>query len=464
MITSIGLRNFKNFADETLRLGPFTVIVGANGSGKSNVRDAFRFLHGIGRGHALRDYTLSEIIHGKYGAGGQMEWAGIRGAPDEIIRFGQPAGDYGCSITVGINERWLLLSEPLDAVPFRVCDGSLFSDGYRYSITVGSDPKSPGLFRVMKEELVNGNHESRPSDPIYTSHPVGVDTVNAQDDDMHLLLRMGKTGAQKKFGKRIMVRPDQPALTQLREHRTKDVKSSQKEHAEQLIGIFAGIRFLDLVPDRMRQPAFPGQTVLGDCGENLPTVLREICADPERQETLAEWIRELTPMDVREFEFPPDPTTGRIQVVFREANGRKVSAYSASDGTLRFLALLAALLGKNPAGLYFFEEIENGIHPSRMRLLIDLIESQTEKGRCQVVATTHSPDLLALVNDKTFENTSIVYRDENSEDGIIRLVAKLPKAAELRKSQGLGRLHAAGWMEDALAFTEGDGEGEEAEG
>ena len=446
MITSVRLENFKNFADETLRLGPFTVIVGANGSGKSNIRDAFRFLHGIGRGYSFRGYTLSEIIGGKYGAGGQMEWAGIRGAPNEIIRFEQPAGGYGCSITVGTDEHFSN-------------NGRLsILSGYNYSITVGKDPAGPGLFKAMKEELIKGPG----SRTIYTSHPGSADPINFQDDDTHLLLRMEKTGPQRKLGQRIMVRPDQPALTQIREHQR--VAKPQRDAVAQAVGVFASIRFLDLVPDRMRQPAFPGQTVLGDRGENLPTVLREICADPERRETLAEWIRELTPMDVRDLEFPTDPTTGRVQVVFREANGRKVSAYSASDGTLRFLALLATLLGENPAGLYFFEEIENGIHPSRMRLLIDLIESQTEKGRCQVVATTHSPDLLALVNDKTFENTSIVYRDENSEHGIIRPVAKLPKAAELRKSQGLGRLHAAGWMEDALAFTEGDGEGEEAEG
>ena len=42
MLTSLRLRNFKNFADETLRMGPFTVLVGANASGKSNVRDALR--------------------------------------------------------------------------------------------------------------------------------------------------------------------------------------------------------------------------------------------------------------------------------------------------------------------------------------------------------------------------------------------------------------------------------------
>ena len=78
MITSLRLVDFKNFTDETLHLGPFTVIIGANASGKSNIRDAFRFLHGIGRG-----YTLAEIIGGKYGGGGQIEWEPIRGATKE---------------------------------------------------------------------------------------------------------------------------------------------------------------------------------------------------------------------------------------------------------------------------------------------------------------------------------------------------------------------------------------------
>ena len=81
MITSLRLVDFKNFANETLRVGPFTLIVGANASGKSNIRDAFRFLHGIGRG-----YTLAEILGGRWGSGGQPEWQPIRGAPNEVGR------------------------------------------------------------------------------------------------------------------------------------------------------------------------------------------------------------------------------------------------------------------------------------------------------------------------------------------------------------------------------------------
>ncbi len=148
--------------------------------------------------------------------------------------------------------------------------------------------------------------------------------------------------------------------------------------------------------------------------------------------------------------------------MIREASGRTVSAYSASDGTLRFLALLAMLLEDSSQSLYFFEEIDTGIHPARQSLLLELIEKQAAEGGVQVVTTTHAPDLLTLVNDTTFEDMSIVCRLEDSDDAIIRRVAELPNVRELRKSgSGLGGLLMEGWMETALAFTENY---EEAEG
>ena len=249
------------------------------------------------------------------------------------------------------------------------------------------------------------------------------------------------------------MRADRPGLTQFLD--SKSVSEKHRSYAERVTQVLGNMRFLDLDPHRMRQSAVLGQTVLGDGGENLPTVLREICADPQRRETLVEWMRELTPMDVHDFEFPTDPS-GRVHLVFLEANGRKVSAYAASDGTLRFLAMLAVLLGPNPDGLYFFEEIDNGIHAARQWLLLELIEKQTAKGEIQVVTTTHSPDLLTVMNDDTFKNTSVVCRLEDADDAIIRPVAELPKAEELRNSHGLGRLLTGGWLETVLAFTEGD--------
>ena len=97
-----------------------------------------------------------------------------------------------------------------------------------------------------------------------------------------------------------------------------------------------------------------------------------------------------------------------------------MSAYSASDGTLRFLAMLAALLGTNLTGIHFFEEIDNGIHPNRLWLLLELIERQTEKNGTQVITTPHSPDMLNFINEETFENTSVVARLEDTSDALIR--------------------------------------------
>ena len=422
MITSIRLKNFKNFADETLRVGPFTLLVGANASGKSNIRDAFRFLGGIGRG-----YTLAEIFGGKREAG----WEPIRGAMNEIIRFGQPR--FSVEVSVSADKEW------------------------HYAIEVERDEKT-GAFNVRKEEL------RIESGTIYTASREGSSLA---------------IGAQGEWYERTRQSPysNKPALTDYIEHVGRNRESVGKDSSirrEQLPGyedvqylrsILADMRFLDLSPERLREPSFPGATVLGDSGENLPTVLEKICSIPERQKILASWMDELTPMDVKGFEFPRDPS-GRVYLRLCEASGRKVSAYSASDGTLRFLAILASLLSDTPTemattGLVFFEEIDTGIHPARQWLLLELIEKQAAKRGIQIVTTTHSPDLLTFVNDSTFEHLSVVCRLEDSQDAIIRPVAELPNAEELRTSKGgLGRLLAEGWMETALAFTEDRDEAE----
>jgi predicted ATPase len=66
----------------------------------------------------------------------------------------------------------------------------------------------------------------------------------------------------------------------------------------------------------------------------------------------------------------------------------------ASDGTLRVLALLAALYDGSSSGLLMVEEIENGLHPSRLGQLLDRIAQRvgvSDKSWRQVVLTTHSP-------------------------------------------------------------------------
>lgn len=456
MIASIRLVNFKNFEDETLHLGPFSVLVGANASGKSNIRDAFRFLHGIGRG-----YTLAEIIGGKYGAGGQVEWEPMRGATNEIIRFGE--SKFSFEIKMKLN-----------------------NDDVYYFIEISefiTDAKKSKEFRIEKEILTTPQiwYEAE-FDPSY------------DEDEKKLTIRIEELKNNEDNTKLIInTRPDQPFVSRaiqailyyemkqfelhIKNEQTKQKKKKSKEisnvntihrprnfeyiiNIREIVSALARIQFLDLSPTRMREPAFSGQFRLGDRGENLPVILEDICTDTKRKAILTEWISELTPMDVVDLEFERDPS-GRVHLMICEVRGTRVSAYSASDGTLRFLAMLAVLINDNPMGLYFFEEIDNGIHPARQWLLLDLIERQVKKTKIQVVTTTHSPVLLSYANDQTFEHISVVSRLENSEDAIIRRVADLPNARNLRTSQGMDRLLTGGWMENMLAFSENKHEIEE---
>ncbi len=160
-------------------------------------------------------------------------------------------------------------------------------------------------------------------------------------------------------------------------------------------------------------------------------------------------------MDVTDFEFVPDQT-GKILAFMVESGGRKTSAYSASDGTLRFLAMIAALLGPEPAQFYFFEELENGIHPTRLALLLQLIEQKTAKGTIQIVATSHSPQLLGLLSPDARKSASLVYRLEGSPDAGICRITEIPEANRVLEDSDLARLHSSGWLENAVEFTRPD--------
>lgn len=428
MISSLRLTNFKNFANESLRVGPFTVIVGTNASGKSNLRDAFRFLHGISR-----QYTLAEIIGGKMGVGGQWEWEPIRGGTNELIRFGSKS--------------------------FQLCVSVQLDRGiYTYEIEVGRDSEKADRLKVNRERLYRDGLLYRLNPAIYNSHPHD-DPIQDQDEDTQLFIRLSKTGSQRKYGSKIAVSRDKPAITQIIESRKRSVTKAHRLDISSVLDSLRQIRFLEPSPEQMRRPTLPGMTNLGERGENLPTVLMDLCSKKEIQSSLAEWLRELTPMDVKDFQFLKDPS-GLIHLMIRDGDRASVSAYSASDGTLRFLSMLAILFDDSVNSTYVFEEVDNGIHPSRMQLLLSLIESQTKNRKIQVVTTTHSSDFLSMINDDTFENASIVARINERSDAIIRPLSELHRLPELRTSQGLGRLLNSGWMEDALTFTQ-DADGEE---
>jgi predicted ATPase len=415
MLEGLYLQNFKSFEEASFDIGRLTLIVGTNASGKSNIRDGLRVLHGIGLG-----YPLAEILGEKYGPGGILNWRGIRGGAREAAMFGQSRFTVGC---------WV--------------------ERYYYSITIDLSNQKTGP-QLADEWLYQGQSylwDSSPED----------DPVD-QHNEHALRVRFPRGGSHRGHGPISNYALSRPVLAQIADDRE---HAGARKVGESVLETLRGIRFLDLDPDAMRVPSQPGQVILGDRGENLSSVLQAICNDTQRRLTLLEWLRALTPMDAVDFDFISD-FSGRVLLHLVEASGAKVSAVSASDGTLRFLALIAALLSPDSGRIYFFEEFDNGIHPTRLHLLLQLVQQVCKQEAVQVIGTTHNPAMLAFLEEDALNHALLVYRHDGS-DSRVRKIADLPDLREILKTQDLGRLHATGWLENAAIFSEPDDDDADAD-
>jgi predicted ATPase len=95
----------------------------------------------------------------------------------------------------------------------------------------------------------------------------------------------------------------------------------------------------------------------------------------------------------------------------------KVPGWLLSTGTLRILALLAVLRHPNPPPLILIEEIENGLDPRTIHLIVEEIRNVIETGKSQIIITTHSPYFLDLL---TLSHLILVERDSTGQPVFVR--------------------------------------------
>lgn len=123
----------------------------------------------------------------------------------------------------------------------------------------------------------------------------------------------------------------------------------------------------------------------------------------------------------------------------------KVPGWMLSTGTLRVLALLATLRHPQPPPLVVVEEIENGLDPRSIHLLVEEIRTAVLTGVTQVVLTTHSPYLLDLLK---LDQLVLVARDEAGEPRFHR-PADDAKLAQWSREFAPGRLYTMGSLHEA---------------
>lgn len=139
--------------------------------------------------------------------------------------------------------------------------------------------------------------------------------------------------------------------------------------------------------------------------------------------------------------FPP-AADQRIQMRIRwRSLKREQSAADLSDGTLRFLFLLAVLANPSPAPLIAIDEPETGLHPSMLPIVAEYAREAATKA--QVILTTHSPEFLNAFGDDP-PTTTVVERQDG--ETVLRVVSGETLSYWL-KDYTLGELYRSSELE-----------------
>ncbi|MHB1036366.1 MAG: AAA family ATPase [Pirellulales bacterium] len=149
-------------------------------------------------------------------------------------------------------------------------------------------------------------------------------------------------------------------------------------------------------------------------GQNLISVLHTLyTGDREFKEEVNTAMRAAFSDDFEELIFPP-AADQRIQLRVRwKSLQRERSAADLSDGTLRFLFLLAVLANPSPPALIAIDEPETGLHPSMLPIVAEF--ARDAANRAQVILTTHSPELLDAFGRQAPTTTVVEWREGQTQ-------------------------------------------------
>ncbi len=187
-------------------------------------------------------------------------------------------------------------------------------------------------------------------------------------------------------------------------------------------------------PPRLPQPADLPSAFLMTDARNLGLVLNQIRKDPEAKETLLKHLR-LVFEGVRDVDV--SIIGGTVQVFLHEHKWI-IPATRLSDGTLRWLSLLAILLNPQEQTIVCIEEPEMGLHPDLLPPLARLLREASQ--RMQLIVTTHSDVLVDALTD-TPESVIVCEKHEGSTT--MRRLNKEELSAWLEK-YSLGQLWRSG--------------------
>ena len=355
LLQSLKLTNLLSFGPESpaVELGPLNVLIGPNGSGKSNFLDALALLKA-----APADLTVPIRTGGGIDA---WLWKGGARPVTATLEARLPSGEGDVTLA------------------------------YRLAFA-----ETGQRFEVVDERLDNSGGFLTPPviDTYFTYDQQGTPWLNTRSEG----------GPRLRAIERQSLNPQQSILSQRRDP---DLYPQLTRVSE----LFGGLRVYRefcfgraSAPRRPQRPDLPNDFLAED-GHNLSLVLNRLLRDATVKRRLIELLHLL-------FEGIEDVGTslegGSAQVYLVERSAT-IPATRLSDGTLRYLCLLAILCHPQPPPLVCIEEPELGLHPDLLPSIVDLLRDASQ--RMQLVVTTHS-DVIVDALTGTPEAVLVCEKDE----------------------------------------------------
>lgn len=388
------LVDFKGFARASVNLfRPLTVVIGSNGSGKTNLIEAVELLSFIASGPPL--HRVSDV-----GRGGDLE---IRGGLQSCARRPLIRFELGFDAQVrfdGVQKIAYRIVVQTQQTPEIVTESLRVGGRTWFEATRREDA---AILDVKYDNFARGGNKPK----------VSVSSGNS-----------------------VLSRYESIAI-----------KNKRLGHCVASIESFR--RYLhrayvfDPSPRLMRGYDRIGNTVLRRDGSNLSSVLYDLASehsDPSILQLITARIRQLPEEPFAEIGFETTQL-GDVIFGFRSTPGGPLAdARILSDGTLRTLAVLTALETCEPRSRIVIEEFDNGVHPTRVAMLSQALVETAERRNLNVLVTTHNPATLDTLPVEQLAGVVVCHWKQPEGVGAITPLLELPRVDELLERGRLGDL------------------------
>ncbi len=417
MLHSIRIQNFKSLKDVTLRLQDVNLLIGPNNSGKSNILRALEFLGRYIDGHFPNEEELQRISYQHQNTNSE----------ETAVKFttcfeGEGEFYYHHLILYGNSD-----------------------DKYTEFIGIGTERLELDVF----DKPLSGNEFTyyRLVHPYGANYaPVAYETISVSVNLKQIHILKDSAGYTKSL-------PQVSAGIFLHSQR------KEEKEAYQNLRNLSHLRYYNIQLSAFKGKAGKQTGYIENDASNLVSFIDYLNNNNALQ--LKKIEAELQKC-VKDFELIRTPILqngkeGEVrQITLFDRHGNDFRADEVSEGTLYFLALLCIIYQPNPPKVLLLEEPEKGIHPRRIKEVIDYIFDLAEDKGVQVILTTHSTQVVDEFKD-SMESIFIVDKPDDEtivKNLLIDIVEYRNKKAEAKKlpkfslqGEPLGQHWAAGLLD-----------------